>query len=218
MANPCGHAKPRAPAGSRRGHGAATGWLELFSGLVGEVPRGLGSVLGVVGLMGPGRGGVAAEVAPLEGYFGEDADGGAAGGAQRDGLFVFGVVGGLGDGGEGDLEGLGIDHAEVREGRVHLVGGGLRQPVGALAGGRVSVWMRFLGGVGDDGEHGSSRYGWVGLGPSAVLVAPRRPACFQAVQLILSVSVFDGKLRMGRLLPLITRTGEGGRGGTVRSR
>jgi hypothetical protein len=32
-------------------------------------------------------------VAPVEGYFGEDADWGAAGGAERDGLFVFGVVG-----------------------------------------------------------------------------------------------------------------------------
>ena len=55
----------------------------------------------------PGRGAV--EVAPGENHFGEDADRGAAGGAQRDGLLVFGVVRGLGDGGEGDLEGFRVD-------------------------------------------------------------------------------------------------------------
>jgi adenylylsulfate kinase-like enzyme len=48
---------------------------------------------------------------------------------------------------------LPVDHAQVREGGLHLVRGGLCQPVGTLAGGRVSVWMCFLGGVGDDGEH-----------------------------------------------------------------
>ena len=51
---------------------------------------------GVVGLVGAGGGRGAAEVAPVEDDFGEDADRGAAGGAERDGLFVFGVVGGAG--------------------------------------------------------------------------------------------------------------------------
>jgi hypothetical protein len=41
-----------------------------------------------------------------------------------------------------------------------------------------------------------------GLGPSGVLVAPRRPACFQAVHTILSVTVFDAKLQLGGMLPL----------------
>jgi hypothetical protein len=95
---------------------------------------------------------VAAVVAPVEGELGEDADGCAAGVAQGDGVVVFGVVGGgRGDCGEGDLEGLGVDHAQVREGGLDLVGGGLGQAVGPLAGGRVSVWMCFPGGVGNDG-------------------------------------------------------------------
>jgi hypothetical protein len=100
-------------------------------------------------------------------------------------------VGGLGDCGEGDLEGFRVNHAQVRERGLHLVGGGLRQAVRALASGRVSVRMCFLGGVGNDGGHdllqvmlgGSRAVGGVG--------APRRPACFQAVHRILSVIVFD---------------------------
>jgi hypothetical protein len=55
------------------------GWLELFGGLIGEVLRDLGSVLGVVCLVGPGGGRGAAEAAPVEDDFGEDADRGAAG-------------------------------------------------------------------------------------------------------------------------------------------
>jgi hypothetical protein len=93
------------------------------------------------------------EMAPVEDDFGEDANRGAAGGAERNGLLVFGVVGGLGDCGEGDLEGFRVDHAQVRERRLHLVGGCLRQSVGALAGGGVSVWMCILGGVGEDWLH-----------------------------------------------------------------
>ena len=66
--------------------------LELFRRLVGEVPGDLGVVAGVVGAVGAGGGGVAAVVAPVEGEFREDADGSAAGGAERDGLLVFGLV------------------------------------------------------------------------------------------------------------------------------
>jgi hypothetical protein len=88
------------------------------------------------------------------------------------------------------------------------------EAVGALAGGRVSVWMRFLGGVGHDGAHDllqvdagrvqGRRRCWYHLGG---------PPDFQAVHRILSVSVFDEKLRAGRLLPLLKETGEGGCGG-----
>ena len=63
------------------------------------------------------------------------------------------IVGG-GDGGEGDLEGLGVDHAQVRERGLHLVAGGLGQAVGALAGGGVQAGVGFTGGVGNDGGHG----------------------------------------------------------------
>ena len=61
---------------------------------------------------------------------------------------------GRGDCGEGDLEGLGVDHAQVRERGLDLVGGGLGQAVGALAGGGVQARVGFAGGVGDDGGHG----------------------------------------------------------------
>jgi hypothetical protein len=65
-------------------------------------------------------------VAPVEDEFGEDADRGAAGAAERDGFVVFGVVaGGRGGCGERDLEGLGIDDAQVGEGGLDLVAGGL---------------------------------------------------------------------------------------------
>ena len=51
---------------------------------------------GVVSLVGAPGDGVAAVVAPVEDELGEDADLGAAGGAERDGVFVFGVVGAAG--------------------------------------------------------------------------------------------------------------------------
>jgi hypothetical protein len=44
------------------------------------------------------------------------------------------------------------------------------------------------------------------------------PPDFQAVQLILSASVFDGKLRVGRVLPLVTRLVTVDAEGTVRSK
>jgi hypothetical protein len=39
------------PAEASGGHGAAVSWLELFGGLVLEVPHDLGGVAGVVGLV-----------------------------------------------------------------------------------------------------------------------------------------------------------------------
>jgi hypothetical protein len=111
-------------------------------------------VAGVVGVVGAGGGGIAAEVAPVEGESGEDSDRGAAGAAERDELVVFGVVGaGWGDCGEGDLEGLGIDHAQVGERGLDLVGGGLGEAVGAVAGCGVQAGVGFPGGVVDDGGH-----------------------------------------------------------------
>jgi hypothetical protein len=78
-----------------------------------------------------GGSGVAAEVSPVKDELGEDGDrgaAGAAGAAQRDGLVVFGlVVDGGGDYGQRDLEGLGIDHAQVGERGLDLVVTGLRQ-------------------------------------------------------------------------------------------
>jgi hypothetical protein len=82
-------------------------WLELFRSLVGEVPGDLGSVAGVVGLVGAGDSSVAAEMTPAEIEFGEDADRGAAGAAERKDLVVFAPVGRRGDRSQGDLEGLG---------------------------------------------------------------------------------------------------------------
>jgi hypothetical protein len=90
--------------------------LELFRALVGEDPGDLRGVAGVVGLLGAGRDAVAAEVAPLQAAVREDADHGAAPAAQGSGLFVFqGLVAGGGDGGERDLECVGVDRAQVRE-------------------------------------------------------------------------------------------------------
>ena len=68
-------------------------------------------------------------------------------------MLVFGLVG-LGDRGEGDFKGLGVNHAQEREGGLHLIRIGLRQSVGAPTRSRVSVRVRFLGGVGDDGGQG----------------------------------------------------------------
>jgi len=153
--------------------------LVLVGGLVFEVPGGFGGVAGVVGVVGAGGGGGAAVVAPGEVLVGEDADGGAARGAQGDGIFVFEVGRVWGGGGHGDLEGLGVDHAQEGEGGLHLVGGGLGEAVGAGAGGGVAVGVGFGGRTGDDGVHGLLQLAsGVDLGPSAVLVAPRRPAWF----------------------------------------
>ena len=84
-------------SGSRLGQRAAmVGWLELFRGLVEEVPGDLGGVAGVVGLVGAPGDGVAAEVAPAEDELGEDPDRGAAGGAERDGSSSSGSSAGAG--------------------------------------------------------------------------------------------------------------------------
>ena len=141
-----------------------TGRLELFCCLVKEIPGNLGSMAGVIGLVGAGGGGVASEVAPIQDDFGEDADRGAALAAEGDGLVVFGLIGG-GRGGhrEGDLEGLGVDHAQIRERGLDLVVAGLRQAVGPLACGIVRVDVRVFGGVGDDGDMVSSRVDWQGV-------------------------------------------------------
>jgi hypothetical protein len=120
--------------------------LELLRSLVCEDPGDLRGVAGVVDLLGTGGGAVAAEVAPLQSVVGEDADYGAALTAYRDGLFVFwDLVCGGGDGGERDLERLGVDRAQVRECVLDLLGGRLGEAVGALPGGLVGVRVRMQG-------------------------------------------------------------------------
>src|SRR3984957_8628250 len=158
-----------APRRDRRGAGRSR-WLEVFRVLVGEDPGDLGGVAWVVGLLGAGRGAVTAEVLPVQAPVGEDGDQGAALAAQGDGLCVLGLVGGGGNRSERDLERLRVDHAQKRQRRLHLAGGGLRQSVPALARGRVGVRVRVLTGLGDDGLHdcSSSVVWWGGLGPSAV--------------------------------------------------
>jgi hypothetical protein len=114
---------------------------------------------------------------------GEDAGGGAAGAAYRDGFLGLGLVtAGGGDGGERDLERLGVDDVEERERCLHLAGGGLYEAVGALAGGGVGVGVRGRGGLGDDELHDAPPVVLVGcLGPSAVFVhlggPPGFPGC-----------------------------------------
>jgi hypothetical protein len=48
-----------------------------------------------------------------------------------------------------------------------------------------------------------SSWFWKGLGPSVVLQHLDGPPVFQAVRAILSVTVFDEKLQLGRVFPLV---------------
>ena len=54
---------------------------------------------------------------------------------------------------------------------------------------------------------------WWGLGPSTVLEHLGGPPDFRAVQVILSVGVFDEKSQAGRPLPLLNEIGDGKCGG-----
>ena len=96
----------------------------------------------LVDLLGTGGGAIAAEVLPAQALVGEDADQAAAFAAHRDGLVVVAVVGGNGDRGERDLERLRVEHAQQSERGLHLVGGGPREPVRALARGRIQARPR----------------------------------------------------------------------------
>jgi len=114
--------------------------------------------------VGAGGGSVTTEATPAQVEFGEDADRGPAGAAQRDGLVVLGLVGGgRGNPSQGDLEGLGIDHAQVGERGLDLVEAGPGEAVGAPARGLVGVQVRVRGVLPDDGGHGLSQVFLVGI-------------------------------------------------------
>lgn len=101
--------------------------LRLFGVVVGEVPGDLGLVAGVVDLLGAGGGAVAAEVLPFQAVAEEDPDLAGAPAADRDRLLVFGrLTGGQVGGVHRDLEHQRVDHAQVPQGRVRLLGGGPR--------------------------------------------------------------------------------------------
>jgi len=75
--------------------------------------------------------------------FGEDADWGAAGGAERDGLHVFGVVGGLGDGIEGDLKSM-LGAAELILVHVTATAGSGRPELTRTSGSGAVRWHSLL--------------------------------------------------------------------------
>ena len=102
----------------------------------------------------------------------------------RDACGVLGdLVGGRGGRGERDLERLRVDHAQERQRRLHVLGGGPRQAVPAPPRGRVGVQVRVRvrrpGGLGDDGWHAAPPVVLVvWLGPSAVVRHPGGPPGF----------------------------------------
>ena len=152
-------AVPPVPRRPERAGGAPGGALRLCRCrfLAGQAPGDLNRVAGVVDLLGADRGPVAVEVLPVQAAVEEDPDLAVAPAAYWDRLLVLwrfrpeGLAGGQVGGVHHDLEHQRVDHAQVRQGRFCLLGGGPGQPVPALAGGFVGVHARGCPGLRDDG-------------------------------------------------------------------